>query len=191
MIGLNSSGLSLEYPSAGLNVPVPSGATTVVLASSLSAGIPYTVTVGTQPADENCMATNDSGTSDTSGTLSGNVNVTITCFPASSGFVLHSFAGGADGADPWAALIQASDGSFYGTTFAGGAYGDRTVFRITPAGVETVLHSFAGGSDGREPVGAVLPPSGGVIQARNGNFYGTAPSGGANNEGTVGQVNPL
>ena len=116
VIGLNSSGLSLEDPETGLNVPVPSDATTVVLAASLSAGIAYHITVGTQPVDQNCTVPDGSGTL---GTLSGNVDLTITCFPASSGFVLHSFAGGSDGVNPMGALVEASEGNFYGTTWGG------------------------------------------------------------------------
>lgn len=180
VVGLNSSGLSLADPEMGLNVPVPSDATTVVLASSLSAGIQYNITVGAQPVDENCTVPDGSGTL---GASSRNVDVTITCFPASSGFVLHSFAGGSDGAVPWAALVQGSDGDFYGTSSAGGSHNDGTVFKITPAGVETVLHSFAGGSDGAEPMTA-------LIQASDGNFYGTTDLGGTNGDGTVFKITP-
>ncbi len=100
---------------------------------------------------------------------------------------LHSFMGPpGDGANPGAGLIQASDGNFYGTTFAGGAncspYGCGTVFKMTPSGTLTVLHSFAG-SDGANP-GAVL------MQASDGNFYGTTAYGGANNFGTVFKITP-
>ena len=56
--------------------------------------------------------------------------------------MLYSFAGGEDGAAPQAALIQASDGALYGTTGAGGQLNQGTVFRLTLAGGETVLHSF-------------------------------------------------
>lgn len=181
VLGLNGSGLSLADPGMGLNVPVPSNATTVVLASSLRAGDLYEVTVGTQPVDENCVVAGD-GTG-ASGTLSGNVDVTITCFPASSGFVLHSFAGGGDGTVPFAALVQASDGNLYGTTQTGGTYDDGTVFRITPGGVETVLYSFAGGNDGVYPMSA-------LVQASDGNFYGTTGAGGASDGGTVFQITP-
>jgi uncharacterized repeat protein (TIGR03803 family) len=78
--------------------------------------------------------------------------------------VLHSFAGGADGANPFAALIQATDGNFYGTTLGGSALG--TVFRMTPSGTFTIWHDFAGGTDGAQPLAA-------VIQATDGNLYGT------------------
>jgi uncharacterized repeat protein (TIGR03803 family) len=54
-----------------------------------------------------------------------------------------------------------------------------TIFRITPAGEETVLYSFGtSANDGKQPSGALL-------QASDGNFYGTTGSGGPSNDGTV------
>jgi len=100
---------------------------------------------------------------------------------------LHSFAG-SDGANPYAGLVQASDGNFYGTTENGGAnncapyYGCGTVFKITSSGALTTLHSFAR-SDGAYP-GA------GLVQASDGNFYGTTYVGGTNNYGTVFKITP-
>src|SRR6185503_9731511 len=76
--------------------------------------------------------------------------------PAGAFTVLHVFAGRpTDGAFPQAPLIQAADGNFYGTTSSGGS-GSGTVFRMTPAGAETVLYSFTGGADGSGPVAPVL-----------------------------------
>jgi uncharacterized repeat protein (TIGR03803 family) len=82
--------------------------------------------------------------------------------------ILYAFGTGGttDGANPDASLIQAADGNFYGTTAYGGALSDGTVFRMTPAGTLTVLHSFTGGTDGAHPSAA-------LIQATSGNFYGT------------------
>src|SRR5262249_47502346 len=59
---------------------------------------------------------------------------------------LYAFSGGSDGREPWASLVQAPDGNFYGTTTLGGTwpFGDGTIFRMTPAGVVTVIHSFTG-----------------------------------------------
>jgi uncharacterized repeat protein (TIGR03803 family) len=88
---------------------------------------------------------------------------------------LYSFcpqSGCSDGEFPGVSLIQATDGTFYGTTTQGGTYGDGTVFRITPSGTLTTLHSF-NGADGAYPA-AVL------IQASDGRFYGTTFNGGAN-----------
>ena len=63
----------------------------------------------------------------------------------------------ADGSWPLSGLIQASDGNFYGTTYWGGAYGNGTVFEITPAGTLTTVYSF-NWSDGGNP-------SAGLVQA--------------------------
>lgn len=82
---------------------------------------------------------------------------------------LHNFDS-TDGANPIAALIQATDGNFYGTTYGGGTAGDwGTVFKITPGGAVTTLHSFDG-NDGAQPYGP-------VAQATNGSLYGTATNG--------------
>ncbi|HKT87402.1 MAG TPA: choice-of-anchor tandem repeat GloVer-containing protein [Candidatus Sulfotelmatobacter sp.] len=83
-----------------------------------------------------------------------------------------------DGSFPYAGLVQASDGNFYGTTGYGGEsgkckYGCGTIFRLTPSGKLTVLHSFRGfPTDGSDPQGT-------LIQATDGNFYGTTILGGA------------
>jgi uncharacterized repeat protein (TIGR03803 family) len=96
--------------------------------------------------------------------------------------VMHSFTG-PDGAQPRAGLIQAADGNFYGTTYAGGIANLGTVFRMTTDGVATVLHSFTGGAaDGAQPEAE-------VIQAADGNFYGTTYAGGTANRGTVFRMN--
>jgi uncharacterized repeat protein (TIGR03803 family) len=90
---------------------------------------------------------------------------------------LHKFTGsGSDGAGPTSALIQASNGNFYGTTQAGGTNGYGTVFQITPAGKLTTIYSFcskSGCADGANPYA-------GLIQATDGNLYGTTFSGGGN-----------
>ena len=100
---------------------------------------------------------------------------------------LHSFCSErkcADGADPFAGLVQATDGNFYGTTHSGGAHGHGTVFRIAPGGKLTTLYSFCSKTkctDGADPYA-------GVIQAADGNFYGTTSQGGASNWGTVFEI---
>lgn len=101
--------------------------------------------------------------------------------------VLHSFTD-PDGSNPEARLMQASDGNFYGTTAFGGtvptgaAIG--TIFKMTPSGIVTTLHSFAG--NGTE--GGI--PSTGVVEASDGNFYGTIGFGGANGLGYVYKLTP-
>jgi uncharacterized repeat protein (TIGR03803 family) len=97
---------------------------------------------------------------------------------ASSGTetVLYAFQGGTDGASPYAGVTFDSTGNLYGTTYAGGANGDGTVFKLTPASsgswTESILHSFKGGWDGNGPLG-------GVILDASGNLYGTTFQGGA------------
>jgi uncharacterized repeat protein (TIGR03803 family) len=92
---------------------------------------------------------------------------------------LHAFAcNSVDGCEPWAGLVQAGDGSFYGTTRLGGQHNVGTIFRIDSSGAVTTLHSFACSTDG-------CGPRAGLIQASDGAFYGTTERGGEANEGTV------
>src|SRR5262249_39296193 len=95
--------------------------------------------------------------------------------PAGVEAVLYSFSGyPSDGAYP-NGLLQGTDGNFYCTTDKGGANNYGTVFRLTPASSppwpETVLYSFQGGWDGRNPVA-------GLLQGTDGNFYSTTFYGG-------------
>jgi uncharacterized repeat protein (TIGR03803 family) len=90
------------------------------------------------------------------------------------------------GNDPDAALVQGSDGNFYGTTYFGGANDAGTVFKMTPAGALTTLVEFTGngGSNkGSNPIAS-------LVQGGDGNFYGTTSHGGANDLGTVFQMTP-
>ncbi len=91
--------------------------------------------------------------------------------PAQVLTTLHSFSGApAEGDEPVGALMQATDGNFYGTTLAGGVSDDGTIFKMTPTGSVTTLYSFRG-TDGMGPQGA-------LIKATDGNFYGTTTYGG-------------
>jgi uncharacterized repeat protein (TIGR03803 family) len=110
-----------------------------------------------------------------------NCGVIFKIAPSGTFSVLHRFTG-PDGGDPAGGLLEAPDGNFYGTNYAGGANGDGTAFKITPGGVLTTLHSF----DGTDGTG----PYGGVILATDGNFYGTTRSGGANGDGTIFEITP-
>jgi uncharacterized repeat protein (TIGR03803 family) len=92
--------------------------------------------------------------------------------------VLHSFGAPGDGAFPVAGVVQAMDGSLYGTTLRGGATGNGTVFKVAGGGAISVVHSFTGGTGGAFPGGA-------LIQATDGYLYGTTISGGASGQGTV------
>ena len=87
------------------------------------------------------------------------------------------------GAFPAAPLIQGTDGNFYGTTVNGGSGSSNgEVFKITSKGILTVLFPFDG-VHGTSPVGP-------LIQASDGNFYGTTFGGGANNFGAVFRMTP-
>jgi uncharacterized repeat protein (TIGR03803 family) len=79
-------------------------------------------------------------------------------------------------------LVQASDGNFYGTTYYGGnAGGHGTVIKMSQQGKVSVLYSFTGGSDG-------ATPSGGLMQATDGNLYGTTAAKGDYGYGTIFQI---
>src|SRR5438034_6908801 len=74
--------------------------------------------------------------------------------------VVRSFVPAPKGGSPQASLIQASDGSFYGTTADGGTKGYGTVFKVNAAGTLTTLHSFTG-SDGSNPQDSLIQASDG------------------------------
>jgi uncharacterized repeat protein (TIGR03803 family) len=96
---------------------------------------------------------------------------------------LYDFTGGTDGGGPQGALIQATDGSLYGTASYGGKWGVGSVFKITPEGALTPVASFDG-TNGSTPYGALL-------QASDGNFYGTTTYGGGSyDHGTVFRMTP-
>jgi uncharacterized repeat protein (TIGR03803 family) len=102
-------------------------------------------------------------------------------FGAQAGVVftsLHSFQVFYNGENPYAGLVQGSDGNFYGTTYQGGTNGAGTVFKISTNGALTSLYSFTGGNDGRWPTA-------GLVQGSDGNSYGTTSEGGTNGSGTV------
>ena len=89
--------------------------------------------------------------------------------PAGALTTLHSFAG-SDGADPRASLVQGADGDFYGTTYQGGTgnpggNGYGTIFRMTPTGVLTTIHFFAG-VDGWLPEASLVQETTGTSTAR-------------------------
>jgi uncharacterized repeat protein (TIGR03803 family) len=124
-------------------------------------------------------------------TWSGGANIAGTVFkitPAGKLTTLYSFCAqaGCNGYSPDAGLVQATNGNFYGTTGLGGAHNYGTVFEITPAGKLTTLYSFcaqSGCTDGQSP-------DAGLVQATNGNFYGTTLNGGAIGAGTVFEITP-
>jgi uncharacterized repeat protein (TIGR03803 family) len=99
--------------------------------------------------------------------------------------ILHRFAGGTDGSWPFGVILDAT-GNLYGTTGSGSDpscdLGCGVVFKLDPAGAETVLHTF-GGADGFQPLA-------GLIRDTAGNLYGTTGGGGAYGWGTVFKLDP-
>jgi uncharacterized repeat protein (TIGR03803 family) len=98
-----------------------------------------------------------------------------------SGFhLLWSFGGGTnDGARPFAALREGSDGALYGTTEEGGQFGFGTVFQLSKDGSQfAILKSFTGNDDGAFPEARLLQGSDGLL-------YGTASGGGTNDYGVI------
>jgi len=118
------------------------------------------------------------GTTFSGGTLSNGLVFKITAKGTLT--ILHSFEG-SDGSGPSSGLIQATDGNFYGATYEGGptGNGDGTIYKITAKGTLTTLHSFDY-ADGDAPAG--------LVQATDGNFYGTTQDGGNAFFGTVFQM---
>jgi len=84
--------------------------------------------------------------------------------------ILHSFAGyPADGTWPRSGLILGSDGNFYGTTSRGGKTNNGMLYRITPAGVLTILYSLCSQANCTDGFGTSTP----IMQHTNGKFYGS------------------
>ncbi len=108
---------------------------------------------------------------------------------ASSETVLYSFNKGAHGQSPNGGLVLDAKGNLFGTTSQGGILhnncgtsGCGTVFKVTAAGVESVLHSFTGTS------GDGSIPATGLVQDASGNLYGVTVAGGNGGHGTIFKV---
>jgi uncharacterized repeat protein (TIGR03803 family) len=100
----------------------------------------------------------------------------------SSFTTLYRFAGGADGAYAAGGLDRDKDGNLYGTTEQGGAQCScGTVFKITPEGKHSILHTFTGGADGGRPDGDLL--------LLGNHLYGTTSEGGDSDYGVVFAIN--
>jgi uncharacterized repeat protein (TIGR03803 family) len=155
---------------------------------ALAPGVPLI-----QGSDGNLYGTTATGGSP-SATCPQGCGTVFRITPSGVETVLYYFGSNStDGQGPSGALVLANDGNFYGTTAAGGLTainafassncklknGCGTIYKITPAGAETVLYSF-----GSTPADG-LAPSGALLQASDGNFYGTTTAGGAANAGTV------
>ncbi len=167
--GANNIGTVFSVTTAG-------SLTTLYSFSGADGKTPYAPVV--QGADGNFYGTTYQGGTYNNGTV----------FQITSGgtlTTLHSFCSPTDCSDgslPYAGLIQATDGNFYGAGSSGGTSGAGVVFKITSAGTLTALHSFTG-TDGRLPYSA-------LAAAPNGNLYGTTYGGGVSGKGTVYTLSP-
>jgi uncharacterized repeat protein (TIGR03803 family) len=168
--------------------------TTLALFDEFDGSGPYTAPL-VQGADGNFYGTTTYGGANC--VSGGGCGTVFKITPEGTLTTVYSFcaqSGCTDGIYPYAGLVQGTDGNFYGTTTQGGASGhDGTVFKITPAGTLTTLYSFCAQvncADGGYPFG-------GLVQASDGNFYGTTFSGGVGDAqycnggcGTVFKITP-
>ena len=144
----------------------PAGALSAFYNPASGAVTPTSITVG---GDGYIYAALTTGGTDGYGSV-------IKISPAGVATTLHEFTFGADGADPVGVLVQGSDGNYYGEASEGGNdevcenffgtfQGGGTIYKITPAGVFSVLYTFNGTTDG-------CAPQGGLVQGSDGNYYG-------------------
>ncbi len=167
----------------------PTGAETTLYSFTGDGGVTgstdggYPVAGLVQGKDGNFYGTTEGGGANQQGTV---FKVT----PAGAETLVYAFgASRTDAAGPQAALILGSDGNLYGTTLGGGEHGQGTVFRVTPAGAETVLYSFTGSTGNNGPPDGEQPTAA-LVQGPDGNFYGTTNAGGANQYGTAFKLTP-
>jgi uncharacterized repeat protein (TIGR03803 family) len=136
-----------------------------------------------QGTDGNFYGTTSYGGASNSCQISGGCGTVFKMTPAGAMTTLYSFCGQpgcTDGANANAALVQGTDGNYYGTATLGGSNNAGTIFQITPAGALTTLYNFCSQNncaDGGYPYA-------GLVQGLNGTFYGTTSQFGAN--GTAG-----
>lgn len=98
--------------------------------------------------------------------------------PAGVFTVVRTLNSNTDGSYPYGSLVKHTDGNFYGMTSSGGTYTHGTIFKLTAAGVYSVLRHFNGPTDGKTPKGNLLVGS-------DNNLYGMTSIGGTNNAGTI------
>ncbi len=148
-------------------------------------GDPNTSAGLVQATDGNFYGTTYGG--GTSSTCFGGCGTVFKITPTGALTTLYSFCSQpncADGYSPFAGLVQATDGNFYGTTGQGGTAGGGTAFKITPSGTLTTLYDFCTQSN-CSPF-----PLAPLVQASDGNLYGTTSAGGNNGGGTVFKITP-
>ncbi|MGH8202257.1 MAG: beta strand repeat-containing protein [Steroidobacteraceae bacterium] len=168
--GLTTGGLVLLDNGTDATT-IPANASRFAMPTPIGYGSAYAITVQSEPSGLVCSVRNGAGTMGDAAVA----NVAIACEKNTS--VLYFFQGGSDGTQPVDNLLQGADGNFYGTTSSGGASGDGTAFKVTPAGAESIVYTFSG-AGGRDP-------GGGLIEDANGNFFGATIYGGADDFGAV------
>jgi uncharacterized repeat protein (TIGR03803 family) len=137
------------------------------------------------------------GTTNSGGDLTPSGGTVYKVTPTGTFTTLYNFCSltnCADGSLPYAGLARGSDGNFYGTTSGGGAFSAGTVFKITPSGVFSTLHSFASITNSQGVSLDGVNPMAGLVEGTDGNFYGTTFNGGANGSlyaGTVFKITPF
>ena len=169
--GANGQGIVFQLTPAG---------TEIVLHSFAADGKDGVLPIGGLVMDK---AGNLYGTTNKGGTTNNGTVFKVT--PGGVETVLYSFAGGtADGCQPYDVTLVLKKNTLYGTTFACGAKGGGTVFKVTLSGTETVLYNFPSNNvDG-------FQPAAGVILDKAGNLYGTTVGGGGAIGGIVFKVTP-
>jgi uncharacterized repeat protein (TIGR03803 family) len=146
-------------------------------------------TDGANPLAGLVLATDGNFYGTTSGGGASDAGTVFKITPSGMLTTRYSFCGQTgcgDGAEPEAALLQATDGNFYGTTYLGGANTSGTVFKINPSGALSTLYSFcsqSGCADGSKPPAP-------LVQASDGNLYGTTFGGGTYGNGTAFKITP-
>jgi uncharacterized repeat protein (TIGR03803 family) len=154
-----------------------------------------TTTNGSQPYDA-LVQGKDGGLYGTTSLGGANSEGTVFRVTTQGGFTnLHVFTAinsgtNIDGAVPYAGLVQGRDGNFYGTTANAGTNGNGTIFKITTNGTFTCLYSFTALDPNTSTNTDGANPRGGLVQGRDGNFYGTTLNGGTSDNGTIFQITP-
>jgi uncharacterized repeat protein (TIGR03803 family) len=156
--------------------------TTLVSFNGPNGALPSTAVV--QGSDGNFYGTTDNG-GGSGGNGGGGDGIVFKVTPTGSFNILVSFTG-TNGFSPQGALVQGSDGNFYGTTYIGGSAGEGNVFKMTPTGTLTTLFNFINDTNGELPSAA-------LVQGSDGNFYGTTEGdyfGASGKYGTVFKITP-
>jgi uncharacterized repeat protein (TIGR03803 family) len=174
--GSNSKGTVYRLSVTGTfanSIATTSGSLTPIYSFSGGAdgGVPYGGVI--QVTDGNLYGATETGGTSGYGTL---YRITT----SGSLTTLYTFGGGSDGANPYAPLVEGTDGYLYGATETGGTNGYGTVFQLSLSGSLKTLFSLAPSTTGANPYGG-LYPKGNVL-------YGTASTSGSGGHGTVYQI---